>query len=359
MFAQLTYGAGAPIANVLADIAVALTGGGIGDMSGSLNAGSSSIDNGPGGAASWTFVSDASNLISDSNAFTSGVTSYGAKVFSQPATTSFGAPDKFLKIGFGAFSSTVPGTAIMISYLGKGNSGGTILNGIKTGSAGGYHCCNAAGDIASSAFTQAMRFQIYSSPTATLINAAQGDLFSFYPTLCVMDFALASPDMEQAGNICTVLTNGNVGNNRSGVLTQHRNPIGGYIPVTTVNGKAYGTGTSTVANNRTLVHIGTPEIANVIPHLLTPDYKYEGFNKIGTKYDLFNIGITKFFFYNGESASQVYYTTPLMTKQIPYSSITDVTGVYACHEEAFGNNGNFYQTPLGTMCKFGIFMVEV
>lgn len=355
MFAQLTYGAGAPIANVLADIATALTGGDIASMSASINAASSSIDNAPGGPASWVFVADSTNVISDGNSFTSGVTSYGSKVFRQPATTSFGAPDKYLKIGFGAFSAT-PAIAVMLSYLGKGAASGILQNASKTGNF--QSCWNAAGDISASAFTQAMRVQIYSSATATLINMAQGDLFSYFPTLCVMDFARNSPDMELAGNICTVITNGNVGNNKSIATSGDRNNFA-YVPVTTVNGKVYGAGTSTPTNNKTVVHIGTPEIANVIPRLMTSDYKFSGFNKVGTKYDLLNIGVTKFFFWNAETVVQVWYSTHICTQQIPYSSITDVTGVYACHEEAFGNNGNFYQTPLGTMCKFGIFMVEV
>jgi hypothetical protein len=352
MFAQLTYGASTPIAHVLADIATALTGGAIGGMSASLNAASSSIDNGPGGAASWTFVADSSSITADSNALSSGITSYGAKVFKQAASTSFGSQEKFIKIGFGS-ATTAPNSGFLVGYLGKGGTA-TLTGAAKFSTTGTWQCLNFAGTIASNAFTQPMRVQIYSSPSATMIQMAQGDLFSYLPVFCVFDFARNSPDLELAGNLSTVMCNGNVGSS----LGSTRNSCA-YMAETTVKGKVFGNGTGAPTTNRTLVHIGTPEIANVIPHLLTTGFKYEGFNKIGTKYDLLNVGVTKFFFYNGDTMAQVWYTTNICSTQIPYSSITDVTGVYACHEEAFGNNGNFYQTPLGTMCKFGIFMVEV
>lgn len=344
MFAQLTYDAGASLVNVLNDISIALTGGSTSSMSANLNQAQSSIDNVPGGAPTWVAVTDPTNF-SDNHSLSS-TTYLGAKIVKQPASTSTGTPDKFLKFGF-TNVTPAPTVVLFTINMGKANSSGSLSGDTKF--FGYTHCTTEVGIRNGGIFTGALRVQIYSSASATLIQIAHNDLFSFKPCLAVLDFPKNDADFATAGNICTVVSNCV----KQGDTQNHM-----YITVSTLDGKSYPTDT-TNSSERSSVFIGTPEISNVLDLLYNSNYKFEGFSTIGTKYDLLNIGVTKLNLVNTETQGQVWYTDNTLYRQIPYSSITDVTGVYGCHAEAFGKSGAFYDTPLGTMCKFGIFMVGV
>lgn len=331
MFAQLVYQTGASIANVMSDIAVVLTGGALSAASADLNQSSSNL-NQEGGVASWVFVSNTN--FADSQGL-STLTNISTKLFRQAASTSFGTQNKHLKLGF-VTSGT---TQVRMGY--------NIVNGTDVGRPvelpSPYPIVANRASTSATVFNHAIKIQIYSSATATLINVINTSAFSIQPVLAMFDFPLTTPHMELAGNICSVL--GNAADFRGCMLP------------TTIVGKKFGLGGND-PDSSCYARIGTPDYFDMSNKVKT-NYTFEKNRRVGTKYPLFNFGVVSFEFMSQETLSQTYYTDNIFSHQIPYSSITDTCGVYMTNLYSFGDSGNFYNTQLGPMCKFGIFMVKV
>ena len=355
MFAELHYEAGASIVNLNNDIAAILTGSTIAALSASVNKSNSTLDNSAsvGGAATWELVGSSTSVADFIHAYTNqSYASFGGNVLRQIASTSFGGNQyKYIKTSM-VYGSATPTVIHLAIGMGKGQSNGVMSGASKQYAA--YTTVIGGRASGGTTFSDSMYVQIYSSPSATLINIARSDRFSYVPVLAVLDFAPASPKLNVAGNLCTLITSCGPANTTSPNAQDYY----AYIAETTVNGQIWSTPTTN--GTASAVFIGTPELSNYFQFAMQEMYKFSGFSKIGSKFDLHNIGMTKFNCnYYDSVAGQIWYTNDLLLEQIPYSSITDISGVYGCNRFAFGNNGDVFQTPVGNMCKFGPFMVKV
>lgn len=356
MFAQLTYPVGSTIASVVADISDLLTGAQISALSAALDKGNSALNEsaGAGGPATWEFQSNSGSFADAFTGYTNqSVTVHGARVLRQLASTSFGTQYKFLKIGLVSPGGS-PTSISFAMLLGKGQTSGNLtgtskMYGVTASSIVGSRLTSSA-----TVFQTSIYVQVYSSPSATLINIAPSDRFSFVPCLALLDFAPVSPKLNIAGNLCTIISTAGVALNRNPSSSDYN----AFISEVSVNGRTWSS--PVVNGNISGVSIGTPMIENVLQFNLREQYKFAGFSSLGSKFDLQNVGVTRFLCqYYDSVAGQIWYTNDLLLEQIPYSSITDISGVYGCNRFAFGDNGSIFQTPVGDMCKFGYFMVKV
>lgn len=346
MLATLSYDSGATFAHVCDDMMAALTGAVSPDgFSASCDKANSSIVGTPG---TWAVQAAAANSWSDTNLMLTTVPV--ARIIKQSASTSFGTQEKFLKFGFACNATTV----VFGFNIGSGSSGTSLTrNGRPTNNAHFVTGIGTRANTTDTSFNVPIRVQIFSNATATLINISQGSMLVTYPVMACFDFPKPPTYFDAVGNLCTVV--GRPSNN-SGLFAGVSAPAW-HTNSLTVDGKQYGLSGGR-ADSTCSVVLSTPEIYDIRSFVFLEN-KFEGFKKTGTKFFLMNFGVSAMALASQESQTQVWNTANYLNYQIPYSSITDITGVYLTNLAAFGKSGDFFSTALGTMCKFGCFMVKV
>lgn len=351
MFAQLYYPENTSPANVANDIQLALTG------AASLSSFSAALDKTKSTLstivpATWEAQTVSTSRGDIANAGT--VTTGGLKALRQPVSTASGV-FKYLKFGFlvSSLSSTTHKLSLS-SNIGKGISAGNLTETADT-----FETANtsfsASTNTAAALFSKAIKVTIHSSPSATLLAVGED---TFFEKMCfaVFDTENKFTDCDAGTYVPTALvrqTNPLVYGDIALQPVLYMLPYAkdGKVFYETTPNAAYGyvKGAFTVK--------GAVFDARTYHLISDAAYKFENFARAGTRYSLMPFGISQVEFRSTNTGPND--TNDQGRIGIPYSGITELSGVYLTNYYAFGHTGNFYETPQGTMCKFGNFMVGV
>lgn len=335
MLAELHYTA-APRSDIMADIEKVLSGAtSLGQLSASVSAASSSMVGDPG---TWE-IQTSSAVITDISSAAS-IINISAKALRQPCTAN-AAKFKYLKLALGNYSPT-PSTMTFHAALSNGISAGNLLNistHFKT-----YISTNMVA-AASGANVVSLVVKIAVVPGVTAIAMGVTGL-ALSTVLVVLDTTEDWLQGAAATNylpaICALPSSMNP------ALTKYRF----YSPSFLYNTKTYG-----VANNNPSNHVLMSfgkVVPDFIPDMFSLDqYKFADFTANGIYYDMFPVSVNSVSYTTAGGTASDYIT-------ISQTGIASaLPNIWGCNKNAFGPNGNTFNTAQGLCCHFDNYMIKV
>ena len=357
MLAELYYPAGTNISYILTDMASVLSG--VTDKN-NLSVGldkTQSVIVADKKPSNWELMATMNYgqtaAMADILPNTTSVAIGGARIMRQACSTSPGKY-KYMKFGFLTHNSTFATLAVNV---GNGYSGNLL-----TGYHNTYYYSGAAHFYrnGTTAITlNPLRFTVYGSATAVMVNIAETDLLTPTFIFSLMEFEKHWYNFDAADGMTVVLS---LGSGSTGNDTASRGSSTYEMSVTvpiTINGTQWGSAALGAHTSRSArVLFCTPERRLTRSMYALGSNKFAGFKPTGTQYDMISFGVNMFDARQYGASGDPNFP-PTLQEMFPYSSITTVTGIYMTHKDAFGKSGAHYQTPVGVMCKFGQYMVEV